>query len=417
MRPRSLRILLALWPLSLPVAGARAQTDWDPNAIAYPGPPTWQQAAVATLNRHLPTDSGYFVLGPLDLEVQVTNPSDPIRTTLRVLAPDPRSSRLLTRRLWVPTGGVALEELQPSDSLLIQSLPPGYPGRLIKGTIVGDSTLVQVLTVQEHRWLLWAERSGVAEIRGDASGPVARYSNEVARYLAAIDSGFATSGPPRARAYGLDPIYELYAEPPAPVVRELEGYLDLLARHREFTLNDAVRDVLGFIPGPELLAWFETESPEVLYPNKNGELALQHRYREYENAGGGWIGFPVLSPPTLSRLEPGRYVYAADRYGFVRVAPGVGTVAAGPTVSAAMLMHGDPVRAAGELVLVEELDGSLRVAEINIRSEDYFFSNRSLSLYEDVEVRSDRYLRSLGPVVKGLDTARVPVGGVLIRKF
>ncbi|UCC72995.1 MAG: hypothetical protein JSV86_00025 [Gemmatimonadota bacterium] len=392
--------------------------SWDPNAVLYEGPSSWQQAAVAALNRHLPTDSGYFVLGPIDRTADLPDTTDLVRTTLRIIAPDPRGSSRVTRRLWLPTGGVALEELQPSDTLP-HDLPPGYLGRFLKGTIVGESVLIQVFTVREFRWLLWAQRAQVAGITEVVNGPVARYSAAVAGYLAAVDSGLPTSGPPRAVEYGLDPTYELYDLPPEPVVRDRQGYLRLLDENRAFTLGDALRDVYGFVPGPDLIGWVEEQADPVLFTNKDGEAALQQRYREYEQSDGHWIGYPVLTAQSLSRLRPGRYIYVADRYGVIRVArtsmPGFDT--SGAAITHALLAHGEPLRAAGEMVLASDPGEPLRVAELNVHSEEYFFSNRSLTLYDDVEQRSDRYVAAIGHVLKGLELARLPRDDVLIRKF
>jgi hypothetical protein len=412
-----LRCILAALAISS-VPAAWSQTTWDPNAIPYEGPPAWQQAAVAALNRHLPTDSGYWVLGPLDLAVDLPDTMDLVRTTLRIVAPHPRGSRRVTRRLWVPTGGMALEELQPADTLP-HELPPGYPGRFLEGSIVGERTLVQVLTVQEHRWLLWAARTRVAGIREPVNGPLARYSRAVASYLAAVDSGVPTAGPPQAIEFGLDPSFDLYARPPEPMIRDRQGYLRLLDDHRAFTLDEAVRDVNGFVPGPLLVGWLEDQADPVLFPNKHGEIALQHRYRDYERSGGRWSGYPVLSATSLPNLRPGRYAYAVDRYGVIRIgrAPDAGVEGTGAAVSAALLAHGEPLRAAGVLVLAAEPDRPPRVAEVNVRSEEYFFSNLALTLYDDVEQRSDRYVAAVGHVLAALELGRIPREGILIRKF
>ncbi|NIN72956.1 MAG: hypothetical protein GTO46_13720 [Gemmatimonadetes bacterium] len=398
--------------------GALAQVTWDPNAVGYEGPSSWQLAAVAALNRHLPTDSGFFVLGPIDLGADLPDTTDLVRSTLRIIAPDPRSSAGVSRRLWFPTGGVALEELQPSDTLA-HELPPGYAGRFLEGTIVGERVFVQVFTVREHRWLLWAQRAQVAGITELVEGPVARYSAAVATYLAMTDSGLATEGPPRAIEYGLDPTYELYDQPPEPVIRDREGYTRLLDENRTFSLGDAVRDVHGFVPGPALSGWVEEQADPVLFVNKDTEVALQHRYRDYETSGGSWLGYPVLAPAKLSSLRPGRYIYVADRYGAIRVARTSmsGFDMGGAAVTHALLAHGEPLRAAGELVLSMEPGGPLGVTELNIRSEEYFFSNRSLTLYDDVEQRSDRYVAAVGHVLRGLELARLPRDNMLIRKF
>jgi hypothetical protein len=394
-----------------------AQTAWDPNALPYEDPPTWQAAAVAALNRHLPTDSGYWVLGPLNLSVDLPDTTDLVRTTVRILAPDQPGARSITQRLRLPTGGVALEELQPSDTLP-HELPPGYPGRFVKGSIVGEHVLVQVFTINEHRWLLWAQRVEVAGIREPAAGPVARYSRAVAEYLQAADQGQGRLQPPRAAEYGLDPTYDLYAQAPEPVVRAPEGYLGLLSRNRAFTLDEQVRNVLGLIPGPELVEWLYGEAPSVLFLDKDSEAALQHRYRDYSAAGGRWTGLPILRAAALESLSAGRYIYVVDRYGVVRIGPAPGSGAeADQTLSAALLAQGEPVRAAGELRLVAEPRQPLAVGAADIGSPEYFFSNLSLTLYEDVEERSDRYVLALGHLLKALDDARVPRDGILLRKF
>lgn len=395
---------------------ATAQTDWDPNALPYPGPPTWQVAAVATLNRHLPSDSGYWVLGPLDLAVDLPDTTDLVRTTLRIIARDPAASRAVTRNLWLPTGGVALEELQPSDTLL-HEMPPGYPGRFIRGTIVGESVLVQVFTVQEHRWLLWAERVGVTAIRELATGPIARYSQAVADYLEARDEGRRRTDPPRPAEYGLDPTYDLYPQPPEPVVRSGEGYLGLLARNRAFDLGDRVEGVYGFVPASSLRDWLEEQAPAVLFPNKDGPVALQHRYRDYLASGGGWTGYPILTTRDLARLSPGRFIYVVDRFGVIRVGPVSRVPADGASLTPALLAHGEPVRAAGVLSLVAGADGALMVGAASIRSPEYFYSNLSITLYEDVEDRSDRYLLALGHLLAALEAARVPHDEILLTKF
>ena len=394
-----------------------SQTAWDPNAVAYRGPTAWQQAAVAALNRHLPTDSGFFVLGPLDLTAEFPDTTDLVRTTIRVIAPDPAGSRTVTRRLWVPTGGVAMEELQPSDTLP-HEMPPGYSGRFLKGTIVGEDVLVQVFTVQEHRWLLWAKRAQIDEITEHVSGPVANYARAVTRYLAAVDSGQEVSGPPLASQYGLEPLYDLYAQPPPPVIRDRQGYLNLLERNRAFTLGNEVKDVYGLVPGPMLLGWMEEQAADVLFPNRNGEVALQYRYMGFAQDGGSWLGRPVLTAATLPRLRPGLYAFVVDRYGFLRVGPidrsGIPTRT---DATSAMLAQGDPVLVAGQLVITTDGGSPVRIREININSEEYFFSNLSMSLYQDVENRSDRYVISLGHALEALDLGRVPRDDIVLKKF
>ncbi|MEE9156417.1 MAG: hypothetical protein V3U38_07185 [Gemmatimonadota bacterium] len=417
--PPALPGFIALLIASSPPQLATAQTSWDPNAIPFVAGSVWQHAAVATLNRHLPTDSGFFVLGPLDLSSDLPDTLRLVETTLRIIAPNPRAARRIVSRLRLPTGGVALEDIQPSDTLshLSHEVPPGYLGRFIRGTLVGEPAYVQVFTIQEHRWLLWAKRAQLTGVTERATGPLASYSKAVARYLAAVDSGRPDPRAPQASDYELDPAFDIYALPPADVIRGREGYLRLLDRNSEIGIDSVADGVLGFVPGPSLVEWLQRENEGVLFPNKEGEIALQHRYRDFQQLVGRWIGNPVLSAETVQRLRPGRYVYAVDRYGFMRVGRVTGGDSAGDSPSAALLMHGDPVLVAGELVLARALSGVLKVRELDINSEEYLFSNLSLSLYTDVEQRSDRYMLAVGYALGALDSARMSRDGILLRKF
>lgn len=405
--PSSILFTLAAVP-------AWGQTAWDPNAVPFEGPSSWQQAAVAALNRHLPTDSGFFVLGPIDPAADRPDTTRLVESTLRILAPDPRSSRRIIRRLRLPTGGVALEEIAPADTLP-HELPPGYPGRFLDGRLVGAPVYVQVMTVQEHRWMLWARRAQLIGVTVRVGGPLAGYSKAVTRYLAAIDSGKLDPQAPVATRFGLDPSFDLYADPPPPVIRGSDGYLRLLDRNRAFRLDGAVAGVSGFIPGPRLAERLKGGAEGVLFYNKEGEVALQHRYREFRGAAGRWSGKPVLSQATLRRLWPGRYIYIVDRYGFMRVAA-AGAMSDGG-LSAALLNHGDPARVAGTLILARGPTGELEVRELDINSGAYFFSNLSLTIYADVEERSDRYMRAVGHALRALDDARIPRKNILLRKF
>lgn len=411
------------WLLTLPGAGSTArpipgQGPGAPDTVPYRVPSSWQRAAIATLNRHLPTDSGYWALGPLDLEADLPDTLRLLRTTLRVVVPGPNAGRTVARRLWVPTGGLALEELQPADTLPYEP-PAGYPGRFLKGTVAGQRVYVQVLTVQEHRWLLWAERVLLTEAEEGVGGPLERYSRAVSRYLASVDTGGSEAVAPSATDHDLAPTFDLFGEMPAPVIRDRSGYLSLFEGQAAFDLGSRVQGVYGVIPGPPLAGWLDAQKAEVLLRNRAGEPAIQRAYQAYLEGEGHWSGLPVLSPRALAALPPGRYAYAVDRYDFIRVGPlpePEDTSAA--TVTPALLVHNDPVRIAGRLVLRRGPDGDIRVAEVDIRTEEYLFSNRSLSIYEDVEQRSDEYLRiTAGHLLRAFEVAGIPREHTVIRKF
>jgi hypothetical protein len=240
----------------------------------------------------------------------------------------------------------------------------------------------------------------------------------VGRYLTGPASG-SSPAPPRARDFGLASSFDLFADLPAPVIRDRAGYDRLIAQNRSFTLGDHVRDVYGLVPAPALEEWLQGEATEALRLDREGEAGLQRRYREYLAAGGRWTGLPVLSSATLARLRPGRYAYAVDRYDVIRVGrlPAPGDTSA-PVITPALLVHGEPVRAAGELSIGPGRDGRARVTELNIRTEEYLFSNLSLSVYDDVSERSDEYLLgTVGHVLRALDAAGVSRDDLLIRKF
>lgn len=411
--PGSLGLLLAICgSTALP---ARAQTPTGSNLTPYELPSTWQQAAISALNRQLPTDSGYWALGPLDPAADLPDTTRLLRTTVRVLVPGPDAVRSAPRRLWVPSGGVALEGLQPADTLPYEP-PPGYPGRFLQGSLAGQQTYVQVLTVQEHRWLLWADRVLLTEAEEPIEGPLARYSRAVAGYLAALDSGRTERPAPAAADFDLATTFDLFGDLPDHVIRDRSGYVMLFDGHDAFELGDVVRDVDGVVAAPALRDWLQEEAQDVILENRGGEPAVQRRYRAYRQAAGRWTGLPVLTGANLASLTPGRYAYAVDRYHFIRVGRIAGPDSA--AVSPALLVHNDPVRIAGELVVRRGLEGGVQLAELNIRTEEYLFSNYSLTLYEDVRERSDAYLQAtVGHLLRALERAGVPHDDTLIRKF
>lgn len=417
MRERIATTLMTAALLLGTTARAHGQAGGSEDVVPYAAPPSWQRAAIAELDRRLPTDSGYWALGPLDVAADAPDTTNLVRSTLRIIVPDGDASRSIARRLWVPTGGIALQELQPGDTLPVQP-PPGYTGRFLRGTLVGQPVYVQVFTVQAHRWLLWAEQVLVTQGADTVRGPIVRYSEAVGRYLTGLSSG-SSSTAPAARDFDLAPGFDLFAELPAPVIRDRAGYEGLLAQNRAFALDDRVKDVYGIVPAPPLEKWLEGEVNEVLRRDQEGEAGLQRRYRDYRAAGGIWTGLPVLSPETLARLRPGRYAYAVDRYDVIRVGrlPASGDTSAA-TITPALLVHGEPVRVAGELTVGLGPDGRPRLTELDIRSEEYLFSNLSLSIYDDVSRRSDDYLQGMvGHVLRALDAAGLSRDNLLIRKF
>ena len=86
-----------------------------------------------------------------------------------------------------------------------------------------------------------------------------------------------------------------------------------------------------------------------------------------------------------------------------------------PRANHAFLFPGEAILTAGAFFV--DNDGEAKIVAVNAQSGHYFYSNVTPSVREDIAVRSNQYLLTLGHFFRSLDRAGIPSDRVLISKL
>ena len=364
-----------------------------------------------------------FVTGPLAPLVDFGEKGNPAFHTIRVMCPSIPATDLVIEALLADTttGAMILEAYveDPQDRGL-----PGYRGTLLEVRTGNESDTVQVLTVQQVRWLIWARH--VLFDAPDTVNPEAleRYATAVSDHLYDVDMGFGSRVPPVAEDYGLPQDLDVYAPAPDFVIQGYANYKAYLEDHRVI-YREFAKGILSFIPGDSLLEVIISEAPKEAYPNKEASR-LQEEYREFFRRGGDPRVMATLTEVGFDALRAGEYFFAVGITGRIRFGRELlreevmgiedRTGRKVPRANHAFLFPGEPLLTAGAF-FVEIENGEPRLAEVNAQSGHYFYSNVSESIRVDITERSDDYLMTLGHFLQSLDALGIPYESVLITKM
>ena len=152
---------------------------------------------------------------------------------------------------------------------------------------------------------------------------------------------------------------------------------------------------------------------------------LQHEYREFLEHGGDIGIMDTLTERGFDTLQAVEYFFAVGANGTIRFGRELlreeamriekETGAKVPRGNHAFLFPGEPLLTAGAFFV--EVDDSVRIVEVNAQSGHYFYSNVTPTIREDIAVRSDYYLSTLGHFFNALDSLAIPYQRVLITKL
>ena len=370
-----------------------------------------------TLRAELIGVPGCFVTGPLG---GVEDTSIVAYKTVRIVCSD--LQRLES----------ALERLEKSTAVHVQSVsrflekpatvqPTGYRGVIVD--LVGGRQ-VSAQTFQQLRFLVWA-RSNVVEVEVEKEhrDSLAAYARAVSHYLYMIDLLEDSTTPPQADAFALLPERDLYAPAPPYVIEGYQNYKDFMHSHAGI-YTDFARGVLGFVPTDSLMIMLKQNLPQVAYPNKEYSK-FQEEMEEFFARDGDPIVLSTLTRAVFDTLRPGEYFFAVGLNGTIRFGRELLReeveeieAATGHKVARAnhaFLFPGEPLLTAGAFFLGDSTRPRLR--SVNAQSGHYFYSNVSETIREDIAVRSNEYLLTLGHFFVALDALGIPYDSVLITKF
>ena len=88
-----------------------------------------------------------------------------------------------------------------------------------------------------------------------------------------------------------------------------------------------------------------------------------------------------------------------------------------PRANHAFLFPGEPVLTAGAFFIEQDKDGKPEIIKVNAQSGHYFYSNVNETIKDDIAVRSNQYLMTLGHFFKTLKNLNLPYKKILISKM
>lgn len=367
-------------------------------------------------------EEGFIVTGPLDANLSATSNFFPLYSSVRVICPSLNSLENIVIGISVIADSdfkVLSDNLENSNNGYLT----GYRGSLISITRDGHENLVQYLTLQQLRFLIWAKQHLGSKDILDKTLKLGKYAVAVSDYLYQIDLGYLDTPEPKAVDFGLDEKYDLYAPAPDYVISGYQNYKDYLKSHAEIITSN-LSEILAFVPTASGLDRLKSEAPDIAYPNKEFRL-LQEEFRKFIRRGGKMDYMRTLTKEVFDTLKTAEYFFAVGMSGKVRfgrellreevkrIEAETGQKPA--RANHAFLFVGEPILTAGAFFI--ENDGVPKIVEVNTQSGHYFYSNITATIREDVAERSNEYFLTIGHFFRALDSLEIDYQDVLLRKL
>lgn len=369
----------------------------------------------------LPESEGYLITGPLDPDFAYDAQLLPLYEAVRVVCPDLQSYDAAVAAL-NSLDGLTYTAVY-TDTMGLGDGGAGWRGWRAEVDWEGEPVSLLVNTINQTRFLIWMEQvrdQGWVTYERESRTQFAR---AVAAYFAAIDSGRVDAIPPSAAEFQLDFDHDIYAPVPDYVISGYQNYKDYLNQFRGIN-TDFAHGVVAFIPTARTMTRLVTDAPLEAFANKE-QARIQEEYREFFERGGDLHSLQTLTSAGFDTLKSGEYFFAVSpsgkiRFGHELLREEVERIEAetgreAPRANHAFLFPGEAVLTAGAF-FIDETQPEKLVA-VSAGSGHYFYSNIQQSIYEDVSMRSDYYLLTLGHFFAALDSLGIAHSNVLIRKF
>jgi hypothetical protein len=268
----------------------------------------------------------------------------------------------------------------------------------MRGLLVGEYGLIDVKRARQH-------------------------ARAVSDYLYAVDLGLREPVLKSAVEFGLPEAVDLYAADPPYVIEGYENYQRAVHEHAAIRA-DFANGILAFLPTDSLRDALVANAESCAYPNKEAPV-FQEEMRKFQERGGDMRSVQTLTREGLDTLSAGEYFFAVGLNGRIRFGRELPredvariekeTGRKVPRANHAFLFPGEPILTAGGLIV--ERNPAPRIALANTHSGHYFYSNVSTTIREDIAVRSDRYLLSIGHFLRALESVGIPGDSIVISKM
>ncbi len=371
----------------------------------------------AKLMELFPESEGYFISGPLNDPALVDSPA-----SLRVVSAS--IGNLANIIKGVRADSVVKEDFDGDhdgtwERPLVDRLSSG---RVVTFTLrLKDQAriFVRFSSPQQERFAIW-----LAEQATPLTSDLEWYARAVSDHLLKVEKGLADATEPKASDFDIPDSLDFYAEPPDYVIEGYDNYLSFLDSYA-YINTSIVGGVTEFVLSDSLLAALRAATPHEAYPNKEWPM-LQREYRKFFERGGDPGVMQTLTRSGFDTLKTGEYFFAVGLTGRVRfgrelLRAEVERIEAEtghkvPRANHAFLFPGELILTAGAF-FIEDGETGPHLAKVTAQSGHYFYSNVSETVREDIAIRSNRYLLTLGHFFVSLDSLEIPYEGVLISKF
>ncbi|UCG61119.1 MAG: hypothetical protein JSV52_12425 [Candidatus Zixiibacteriota bacterium] len=370
----------------------------------------------------VPESGGYLITGPLDVRVSTDDIVDRIYRAIRIVCPDLASVDSVISAI-KSTQEISVGSMANHLSTASKKEPVGFRGVLMDITWQDKSFSLLICTTQQIRWLIWFKQFVSGTIPDAGVESLQKYSESVSDYLYQLDLGNLQAEPPVATDFGVPERCDIFATPPDYVIQGYDNYMNYLYAHREIR-TDFARGVKAFVPTDSLLDLIINRAPAEAFPNKEAPM-LQNEYRKFFGRNGDVRVMETLTAAGFDTLQTGEYFFAVGITGKIRFGRELlraeveriekETGQKVPRANHAFLFPGEPILTAGAFFV--ERNGSPKIVEITAQSGHYFYSNVSPTIREDISLRSDHYLMTLGHFFKALRSLGIEYGDVLVSKF
>ncbi len=216
--------ILVLTLFALSFAGSK-----DP--VSGPQFETLIAAQNAELQQHLrslyPESDEYVVTGPLDPFFKGDDDVTPLYHSIRIIC---RDVLRLNETIAYAKATKLFKKIEANVEKARNKKPAGYRGAIAILVRDGREITIEFNTVQQTRWLIWAQNSLFGPGKLDKK-KLDRYSLAVSDYLYAIDQGNIDAPEPKANEFDLPESVDLYAPPPPYVIEGYEAYKEFLHDH------------------------------------------------------------------------------------------------------------------------------------------------------------------------------------------
>ncbi len=367
---------------------------------------------------------GYLMTGPMDPLFDGPPDSRMIYHSHRLTCPDHAS---ISKAVAALRSDTAIRIIDYRECLTgrCNDMPQGYRGALLWIDWRGDIHILQLNSIQQTRWLIWAKPYLVHSDWSFTFDKLGAYADALADFLFASGRGWSDFKRPDASLLGLPDSLDFYRPQPDYVIEGYQNYKDFLKRHRPM-YTDFARGVLSLVPSDSLLAALAADPPYIAYRNKEYR-ALQHEFEKFITRGGDFRDIAVLTKTVLDTLSPGEYLYAVGASGLIRFARELTREEVHrieeqsgqkvPRINHAFLFPGEAILIAGAFFIEHSEDGIPYFHKINAQSGHYFYSNLTPTIRTDISEKSNTYILSLGHFFRALEREGISVSDALISKY